>query len=159
MAKSDLLSRVQGLSTKRAGDRSSLHHTQREGIETSSIDNRAGRMSWPGWLPPWFTPSVAVVAGVAVVLALFLVRGSVRAEVANPLDLTNILRQVSHETQTVSGDAPAATASPSLSDFLSTSTPLPFISSFLSTPDEQSPQTARSSSPSPSSAQAERACG
>jgi hypothetical protein len=57
------------------------------------------KRSRPGWLPSWFTPPVAVIAGLVVTLALLFVDGSVRAGVLESLNLTNTPQGESKETQ------------------------------------------------------------
>src|SRR5215208_1740582 len=114
-----------------------------------SIKNKFAKISSPGGLPPWFSPSLAVVAGVAALLALLLVQGTVSAGVSKPLDLVKYLDSaVTKELLQPAApqDDPLAPASPSTS-----ASPLALISSLISPFLSPSPPASSSASPSPSS--------
>src|SRR5215208_1638332 len=118
-----------------------------------SIKNKFAKISSPGGLPPWFSPSLAVVAGVAALLALLLVQGTVSAGVSKPLDLVKYLDSaVTKELLQPAApqDEPLAPASPSTSASPLAS-PSSLISSLISPFLSPSPPASSSASPSPSS--------
>src|SRR3954447_8983226 len=47
----------------------------------NSIKKQLAKISPPSWLPPWFSPPIALISSVAALLASFLVHGSVKADV------------------------------------------------------------------------------
>src|SRR5215212_4632001 len=118
-----------------------------------SIKNKFAKISSPGGLPPWFSPSLAVVAGVAALLALLLVQGTVSASISKPLDLAKVLDSaVTKELLQPAApqDDPLAPASPSTSASPLAS-PSSLISSLISPFLWPSPPASSSASPSPSS--------
>jgi hypothetical protein len=49
----------------------------------NSIKKQLTKMSWPSWLPSWFSPPIALISGVGSLLASFLAPGTVRADIVH----------------------------------------------------------------------------